>query len=122
MADSTEMADPHCLFCRIVAGSVPSTVVYRDDDVVAFLDLNPQAPTHALVIPRRHISGIDAVQPTDGPLLAAMVRAANVVAQAEGIAATGYRLVWNVGQDAGQSVFHLHLHLLGGRPLGWPPG
>ena len=122
MADSTEMADPHCLFCCIVAGSVPSTVVYRDDDVVAFRDLNPQAPTHALVIPRRHISGIDAVQPADGPLLAAMVRAANVVAQAEGIAATGYRLVWNVGQDAGQSVFHLHLHLLGGRPLGWPPG
>jgi histidine triad (HIT) family protein len=97
-------------------------VVYRDDDVVAFRDLNPQAPTHALVIPRRHIAGIDAVQPTDGPLLAAMVRAAHVVAQAEGIAATGYRLVWNVGQDAGQSVFHLHLHLLGGRPLGWPPG
>jgi histidine triad (HIT) family protein len=122
MADRSETADPHCLFCRIVAGSVPSAQLYHDDDVVAFRDLNPQAPTHALVIPRRHISGIDAVQPTDGPLLAAMVRAANVVAQAEGIAATGYRLIWNVGQDAGQSVFHLHLHLLGGRPLGWPPG
>jgi histidine triad (HIT) family protein len=122
MADRSETADPHCLFCRIVAGSVPSAQLYHDDDVIAFRDLNPQAPTHALVIPRRHISGIDAVQPTDGPLLAAMVRAANVVAQAEGIAATGYRLIWNVGQDAGQSVFHLHLHLLGGRPLGWPPG
>jgi histidine triad (HIT) family protein len=122
MADRSETADPHCLFCRIVAGSVPSAQLYHDDDVIAFRDLNPQAPTHALVIPRRHISGIDAVQPTDGPLLAAMVRAANVVAQAEGIAATGYRLIWNVGQDAGQSVFHLHLHLLGGRPIGWPPG
>lgn len=122
MADMTETADPNCIFCRIIAGSVPSTQVYHDDDVIAFRDLNPQAPTHVLVIPRRHISGINLVQPTDGPMLAAMARAANVVAQTEGIAESGYRLVWNVGQDAGQSVFHLHLHLLGGRPLGWPPG
>jgi histidine triad (HIT) family protein len=115
-------ADPHCIFCRIVAGSVPSTQVYSDDDVIAFRDLNPQAPTHVLVIPRRHIAGINAPEAAEGPLLAAMVRAANTVARAEGIDTSGFRLVWNVGPDAGQSVFHLHLHLLGGRRLGWPPG
>ena len=117
-----DMTDPDCIFCRIVAGSLPSVQVYHDDEVIAFRDVNPQAPTHVLVVPRRHIAGIDAIQTSDGPLLAALAHAANVVAQAEGIATSGYRLVWNVGQDAGQSVFHLHLHLLGGRPLGWPPG
>ena len=125
MSDAPEIpvtADPNCLFCRIIAGSVPSVQVYRDDDVIAFRDSNPQAPTHVLVIPRRHIAGINAPDAADGPVLAAMVRAANAVARDEGIAASGFRLVWNVGHDAGQSVFHLHLHLLGGRPLGWPPG
>lgn len=116
------MTEPNCIFCRIVEGSIPSTQVYHDDDVVAFRDLNPQAPTHVLVIPRRHVSGINAPEAADGPMLAALVGAANTIARAEGIAESGYRLVWNVGQDAGQSVFHLHLHLLGGRPLGWPPG
>jgi histidine triad (HIT) family protein len=115
-------ADPRCLFCRIVAGTVPSEQVYQDEMVVAFRDLNPKAPTHVLIIPRHHVSGINAPEAADGPMLAAMVRAAQTVAQAEGIAESGYRLVWNVGHDAGQSVFHLHLHLLGGRPLGWPPG
>lgn len=115
-------ANPNCIFCRIVAGSIHSSQVYHDDDVIAFRDLNPQAPVHVLIIPRRHISGINAPEAADGQMLAAMVRAANAVAQAEGIADGGYRLVWNVGHDAGQSVFHLHLHLLGGRPLGWPPG
>lgn len=119
-ADTT--TDPTCIFCRIVAGTLPSTQVYRDDEVVAFRDLNPQAPLHVLVIPRRHVSGINAPEAADGPMLAAMVRVANTVAQAEGVAEGGYRLVWNVGRDAGQSVFHLHLHVLGGRPLGWPPG
>jgi histidine triad (HIT) family protein len=114
--------DPHCLFCRIVDGSIPSAQVYRDDDVMAFRDLNPQAPTHVLIIPRWHVSGINAPDAANGPMLAAMVRAANAVARAERIAESGFRLVWNVGPDAGQSVFHLHLHLLGGRHLGWPPG
>lgn len=125
MAETPEtpaLTDPTCLFCRIVAGSIPSTQVYADDEVVAFRDLHPQAPVHVLIIPRRHVSGINAPEAADGPMLAAMVRAANTVAQSEGIATDGYRLVWNVGQHAGQSVFHLHLHLLGGRPLGWPPG
>jgi len=122
VSDTAVTADPNCIFCRIIAGSIPSTQVYRDDDVIAFRDRNPQAPTHVLVIPRRHIAGINAPEAADGPVLAAMVRAANAVARAEGIAESGFRLVWNVGHDAGQSVYHLHLHLLGGRPLGWPPG
>ena len=116
------IANPNCIFCRIAEGSIPSTQVYRDDDVIAFRDLNPQAPTHILIIPRRHVSGINTPDAADGPMLAAMVRAANAIAEAEGISESGFRLVWNVGRNAGQSVFHLHLHLLGGRPLGWPPG
>jgi histidine triad (HIT) family protein len=111
-----------CLFCRIVSGAIPSQQVYADDDVIAFLDVNPGAPTHVLVIPRRHIGGIDAPEAEDGALLTAMIRAAKQVARETGIDATGYRLVWNVGPDAGQSVFHLHLHLLGGRQMAWPPG
>ncbi|HEX6122264.1 MAG TPA: histidine triad nucleotide-binding protein [Ktedonobacterales bacterium] len=111
-----------CLFCGIVAGMVPSQQVYADEQVIAFRDLRPQAPVHVLVIPRRHIAGIDAIGVEDGPLLLALARAANEIARGEGIAESGYRLVWNVGPHAGQSVFHLHLHVLGGRPLGWPPG
>lgn len=113
---------PTCPFCRIAAGQTPSTQVYSDEQVVAFRDLRPVAPTHVLVIPRRHISGIDAPEAEDGAVLAMLVRAANTVARQEGIAESGYRLVWNVGPNAGQSVFHLHLHVLGGRHLGWPPG
>jgi histidine triad (HIT) family protein len=111
-----------CLFCGVAAGRVPSQQVYADEHVVAFRDIRPQAPVHVLVIPRRHVRGIDASEAEDGALLAAMIAAANAIARQEGIAASGYRLVWNVGPDAGQSVFHLHLHVLGGRPLGWPPG
>ena len=111
-----------CPFCRIVAGTLPSEQVYSDETVVAFRDLNPQAPLHVLVIPRRHIRGINAPEAEDGALLAAIVRAANQIAREHSAAESGYRLVWNVGPDAGQSVFHLHLHVLGGRRLGWPPG
>ncbi len=114
--------DPQCVFCRIVAGDFPSAQVYADDTVVAFRDRNPAAPVHVLVVPRRHISGIRSPEAQDGSLLSSLVRVANQVAESEGIAETGYRLVWNAGPDAGQSIFHLHLHLLGGRPLGWPPG
>ena len=122
MDASDTATDPNCIFCRIIAGTLPSTQVYRDDEVIVFRDQNPQAPLHVLVVPRRHVSGINAPEAADGLMLAAMVRAANAVAWAEGVAEGGYRLVWNVGRDAGQSVFHLHLHVLGGRPLGWPPG
>jgi histidine triad (HIT) family protein len=118
----TQPFDEHCPFCRIAAGTLPSTQVYGDADVVAFRDLHPVAPTHVLVIPRRHVPGIAAAEAEDGALLAALVRAANAIARDLGLAESGYRLVWNWGPDAGQSVFHLHLHLLGGRRLGWPPG
>lgn len=114
--------DPHCVFCRIVAGEVPSTQIYSDEQVIAFRDLNPQAPLHALVVPRVHVSGINAPEAENGALLAALIHAANAIAREHGVAASGYRLVWNVGPDAGQSVFHIHLHLLGGRRMAWPPG
>ncbi len=114
--------DEHCLFCRIVAGRIPSTQIYSDDTVIAFRDVNPQAPLHALVVPRAHIPSINSPEAEDGTVLSALVKAANHVAREEGIVESGYRLVWNVGPDAGQSVFHVHLHSLGGRRLGWPPG
>jgi histidine triad (HIT) family protein len=122
MSNEADLPVPGCPFCGIVAGLLPSTQVYTDSQVVAFRDRNPAAPVHVLVVPRRHISGINVPQALDGPLLAALIGAANQVAEREGISETGYRLVWNVGEAAGQSVFHLHLHLLGGRQLGWPPG
>ncbi|MGO8948887.1 MAG: histidine triad nucleotide-binding protein [Ktedonobacterales bacterium] len=115
-------SDPRCIFCRIVAGASPSSGVYADDTVVAFRDRNPVAPVHVLVVPRRHIPGINAPEALNGQLLSSLTSVANQIAASEGIAKTGYRLLWNVGPDAGQSVFHLHLHLIGGRPLGWPPG
>lgn len=114
--------DPHCIFCRIVAGELSSTQVYSDEQVIAFRDRNPQAPLHVLVVPRAHISGINAPEAENGELLAVLIHAANTIAREQGVAASGYRLVWNVGQDAGQSVFHIHLHLLGGRRMAWPPG
>lgn len=121
-APVSEAETDRCPFCRIAAGMLPSEQVYSDETVVAFRDQHPQAPLHVLVIPRRHIRGINAPEAEDGALLAAMVRAANQIAREQGVLESGYRLVWNVGPDAGQSVFHLHLHVLGGRRLGWPPG
>ena len=111
-----------CIFCAIAAGSVPSERVLDTDDVVAFRDLNPQAPVHVLVIPRRHIVDAAALGSADGEVLAAMFAAAQQVAADEGIAASGYRLLFNVGDDASNSVPHLHLHVVGGRRLAWPPG
>lgn len=111
-----------CLFCRIADGKIPATQVLANDDVVAFRDVNPQAPVHVLIIPRTHISGVDAPEGLNGDVLVALIQAANQVAREQGVAESGYRLVWNVGPDAGQSVFHLHLHVLGGRALAWPPG
>lgn len=111
-----------CVFCQIAEGSLPSTRVYEDDYVIAFRDLNPQAPTHVLVIPKQHIPGISDPAAEDGETLARLFIAANTVAREQGIAESGYRLIFNQGRDAGQAVAHLHLHVLGGRPLGWPPG
>ncbi|HEY7414999.1 MAG TPA: histidine triad nucleotide-binding protein [Ktedonobacteraceae bacterium] len=111
-----------CLFCKIAAGEIPGDIVYKDDDVVAFRDINPQAPQHILLIPRRHIESMVSLTLEDGPILASIYTTASRLARELGIEKTGYRFLTNIGRDAGQSVFHLHFHLLGGRPLGWPPG
>ena len=111
-----------CLFCKIAAGEIPSNIVYQDDTVVAFRDINPEAPQHILLIPRRHIESMANLTPEDGPMLASIYTTASRLARELGIEKSGYRFLTNVGPDAGQSVFHLHFHLLGGRPLGWPPG
>lgn len=111
-----------CLFCSIVAGEIPATVVYQNDELLAFRDINPQAPTHVLVIPRTHRETPGDLGDADEALMGRVIRAASVVAQQEGIAESGYRLVVNAGKDANQTVPHLHVHVLGGRVLGWPPG
>jgi histidine triad (HIT) family protein len=109
-----------CLFCKIIAGNIPASTVYRDEQVTAIRDINPQAPTHILVLPNQHVAGISAAAPGDQAMLGGLLLAAQKIAAQEGL--TGYRLVVNNGAEAGQSVFHLHLHLLGGRAMRWPPG
>ena len=115
-------ADPNCLFCGIVAGKVPSTKIHEDDRVVAFPDIAPRAPTHILVIPRDHIASAAELTEPDGPMLGRLFAVAAELARSVGIAEDGYRLVSNVGRWGGQSVDHLHFHLLGGRQFEWPPG
>jgi histidine triad (HIT) family protein len=111
-----------CLFCKIAAGEIPSTVVLDRGNLFAFRDVNPQAPTHILLIPKTHIRDVTELDRSSGGLLGELIEAANELARGEGIAESGYRLVANVGPNAGQTVFHLHIHLLGGRPMQWPPG
>ena len=111
-----------CIFCAIVAGEVPADVVERTSRTVAFRDLDPQAPTHVLVVPTGHVASAAEIGPEHAEVLAEMVTTARSVAEAEGILEPGYRLVLNVGDDAGNTVAHLHLHLLGGRRMAWPPG
>jgi len=111
-----------CIFCRIATGEIPAKVVREDEATIAFRDIDPKAPTHVLVIPRRHIPSVNALTGEDVELMGRLFVAAKEVAEAEGIAETGYRLVMNTGPDAGQSVDHIHLHVLGGRGLAWPPG
>jgi histidine triad (HIT) family protein len=111
-----------CTFCRIAAGELPASIVYRDEAVVAFRDIAPRAPTHILLIPRRHIASVLELTEADGELLGRIFAVAARVARAEGIADKGVRIVTNAGPWAGQSVDHLHFHLLGGRSMGWPPG
>ena len=111
-----------CLFCKIVAGQIPATIVHTSDRIVAFKDINPQAPTHVLVIPRRHIATLNDLIETDDALVGEMVRTAAAIAKRNGHAERGYRMVLNTNADAGQTVFHIHLHLLGGRKMAWPPG
>ena len=116
------MAEQNCLFCKIVAGEIPADVVYKDDQTVAFRDINPQAPTHVLVIPREHIASLNEAGQQDEAKLGQLLLAAARVARDEGLAEGGYRTVINTGAGAGQSVFHIHVHVLGGRRLSWPPG
>jgi histidine triad (HIT) family protein len=114
------MAD--CIFCKVGAGQIPAGVVFQDDEVMAFEDVHPQAPVHVLVIPKRHIGGLNEAGPNDRMLLGRLLEVANLVAQKKRIVDTGYRVVANTGADGGQSVFHLHFHVLGGRGMAWPPG
>jgi histidine triad (HIT) family protein len=111
-----------CIFCKIIAGEIPSNVVLETKDVIVFRDLTPQAPVHLLAIPRQHIATINDLQDTDALQMGNLFLAAKAAAEKEGIAEEGYRTVMNCGEGAGQSVFHVHLHILGGRPLSWPPG
>ncbi len=111
-----------CIFCRIAAGEIPADIIYEDEDIVAFRDINPQAPQHIQIIPKRHIETILDLTDDDITLTGRMVLVANKIAREAGIAERGYRLVFNCRRDAGQEVFHIHLHLLGGRRMNWPPG
>lgn len=115
------VTDSNCLFCRIAAGEIPSTAVHDDPDTYAFRDIDPKAPTHVLVIPKRHVVSIDDLNAEDSALIAKLFLTARAVARQEGLE-NGYRLVVNTGPDGGQSVDHLHVHVLGGRHLSWPPG
>jgi histidine triad (HIT) family protein len=114
------MAD--CLFCKIVRREIPGKIVFEDDELLAFEDINPQAPTHVLVIPKRHIESLNALEASDDGIVGTIVRRAAAIAKDRGISAGGYRIVFNTNRAAGQTVFHIHLHLLGGRAMTWPPG
>jgi histidine triad (HIT) family protein len=116
------MTDNECLFCKIIEGKIPSTKVYEDTLCYAFEDINPQAPTHVQIIPRKHVATLNELVAEDEPMVGHLVTVAAQIARERGIAESGYRSVFNCNRGAGQSVFHIHLHLLGGRSLGWPPG
>ncbi len=118
----TQILETDCPFCKIARREIPAEILHESDRVVAFRDLDPKAPSHILLIPKAHLDSVAAVTEADGAMLADLFRAAAHLANTEGIAASGWRLVTNVGADAGQSVFHLHFHLMGGRPMAWPPG
>jgi histidine triad (HIT) family protein len=111
-----------CLFCEISAGRIPSRIAYQDEDVLAFHDIKPEAPVHVLLIPRKHITSLTDLTPADDAVMGGLVRRARDLARELGLGERGFRLVFNCGEDAGYSVYHIHLHLLGGRSLAWPPG
>jgi len=115
-------SDPDCLFCRIAAGEIPAKKAHEDADVVAFHDINPQAPTHVLVIPRKHIPTLNDLTAADAATIGTTIVKASEIARTLGLHEDGYRLVVNNGEGAGQTVFHIHVHILGGRRFGWPPG
>jgi histidine triad (HIT) family protein len=111
-----------CLFCRVIKREIPASIVYEDDHVVAFNDINPQAATHVLVVPKRHIPSLNDLQAGDDQIVGEIVRRAAAIAKERGISERGFRTVFNTNREAGQTVFHIHLHLLGGRTMAWPPG
>jgi len=111
-----------CIFCRIIAGDLPARIVHEDADLVAFEDTNPQAPMHVLVVPRKHVTTLNELTADDDLLVGRLLRRAAAIARERGVADSGYRTLFNCNRGAGQTVFHLHLHVLGGRRLGWPPG
>jgi histidine triad (HIT) family protein len=111
-----------CLFCKIIAGQIPAALVFEDEEAIAFTDINPQAPLHVLIVPRRHIATINDLTSADDALVGGLFRRAATIASQHGYADRGYRTVFNCNRDAGQTVFHIHLHLLAGRVLHWPPG
>ena len=111
-----------CLFCKIANGTIPAGIVFEDKEIMAFRDINPQAPTHVLIIPKRHIATLNDINEQDQQLLGRMIVAAKKIAFEEGLTDAGYRLVFNVNSDGGQEVDHIHLHILGGRQMTWPPG
>jgi histidine triad (HIT) family protein len=113
---------PDCLFCRIITREIPASIVYEDERVLAFDDINPQAPTHVLVVPKRHIASLNDLGAGDDQVVGELVRRAAALAKDRGVSASGFRTVFNTNRDAGQTVLHIHLHLLGGRSLQWPPG
>lgn len=118
------MSNPseRCLFCKIAKGEIPAKKIFEDDDVVAFEDINPQAPTHFLVVPRRHIASLDDLEAADEAILGRVMHSAANIARERHLERDGYRTVINCGEAAGQTVFHIHVHVLGGRPFHWPPG
>jgi histidine triad (HIT) family protein len=113
---------PDCLFCKIVSGEIKGNIVFEDEHLVAFRDINPQAPMHILIVPRRHVASLNELASSDDALVGEMVRRAAAIAKQEGHDERGYRTVFNCNADAGQTVFHIHLHVLGGRTFRWPPG
>lgn len=113
---------PDCIFCKIASGHIQTELLYQDEQLIAFADLYPQAPTHVLIIPRLHIATLNDLNSEQGPLIGHMLLTAKYIAHKTNIAQRGYRTIFNCNAEAGQSVFHIHLHLLGGRILGWPPG
>jgi len=114
------MAD--CLFCKIIKREIPASIVYEDDRVLAFNDINPQGPTHVLLVPKRHIDSLNDLSAADDQVVGELVRRAAAIAKERGISSDGFRTVFNTNRNAGQTVFHVHLHLIGGRSLSWPPG
>jgi histidine triad (HIT) family protein len=111
-----------CLFCKILKGEIPASIIYEDERMIAFKDINPQAPLHALIVPKRHIASLNDLTPDDDALVGEMIRRAAAIAKQHGYADRGFRTVFNTNAEAGQTVFHIHLHVLGGRGLTWPPG